>query len=253
MESVKFKKPPLIEVVFGMEIELPELSLVHVGLYWQTIKDKFPTPVETFGELALTDEDSCVSNFPAVWYLSSEKNRLIRLTQDYFSYHWRTVGKDYLHFDKLFDEYLKQWHNLQSWWQSISTESIKIKGYNLQYINLIDENSGWKKPEDNRKVFCFSDGTIKTSLSLPKFYSSKLGFDLPDELGNLIVSLEPHKLEKSDNEIKDIIIFDLSASGIATEEYSKEDWFISSHNAIIKLFLELTTAEAQSLWGRIDG
>lgn len=242
MISVKFQKPPLIEVVFVMEIDIPELSLVHFGLYWQTIKNDFPTPIET-------EYSSEISDFPAVWYLSSQKNRLIRLTNNYFSYHWRTVAEEYEHFGKLFNEFLNQWQNLETWWKSITNKKIEIKSYNLQYINIIDESSEWQQPEDNRKIFSFSDGNIKTSLNAPKAYSSKLVFNLSDNLGDLVVSLEQ---DQADDSNKNFLIFDLSASGLAIDGVSKEDWFISSHDAIIQSFLELTTKEAQSMWGKID-
>ena len=251
MQSVKFKKPPLIEVVFGMDIEMSELSLVHFGLYWQTIKSKFPTPVEIVGELTLTEDASYTPSFPTVCYLSANENRLIRLTEDYFSFHCRCINEDYQHFVKLFQEFLTEWKNLESWWSDMGQEDIKIEAFSLQYINLIDEESAWKSLQDNSKVFSILNQEIKTSLGSPKVYSSKLEFDLPDDSGRLIVILEQNKVEDSAEEIKDVMFFSLLAMSSQRERSPLESWFGSAHDSIIQSFLDLTTEEAQSIWGRI--
>lgn len=251
MQSVKFKKPPLIEVVFGMNIEIPEISLVHFGLYWETIKEKFPTPVESFGELTLEKNAFYTPSFPTVWYLSSEENRLIRLTEDYFSFHCRCINEDYQHFENLFEEFLNEWKNLESWWSGISKEKIKAEEFSLQYINLIDEESDWKSLKDNSKIFSFSHEEIQTSLGSPIVRSSEFRFDLPNNHGNLIVSLEQRrKVKESETDFKDIIVFTLSAISSEVEIDFKEDWFTSAHDSIIQSFLDLTTEEAQSKWGR---
>lgn len=250
MQSVKFKKPPLIEVVFGMNIEIPGISLVHFGLYWETIKEKFPTPVESFGELTLVEDASYQPSFPTVWYLSSEENRLIRLTEDYFSFHYRCINEDYKHFENLFQEFLNEWKNLESWWSSLSQEKIKAEQFSLQYINLVDEESDWKSLKDNSRVFSFFNEEIKTSLGSPNVYSSEFRFDLPDNYGKLIVSLEQRKVKESKTELKDIIVFTLSAIVSEVEIDFKEDWFTSAHDSIIQSFLDLTTEEAQRNWGR---
>jgi uncharacterized protein (TIGR04255 family) len=59
----RFRKPPVTEVVLGIQFQ-PVLIPVHIGLYYQTIKDWFPkatvqpAPVlpafETFGVGGLT-------------------------------------------------------------------------------------------------------------------------------------------------------------------------------------------------------
>lgn len=249
MQSVKFTKPPLIEVVFGINIEIPELSLVHFGLYWETIKDKFPNPVETFGELELAEDSSYVSGFPTLWYLSSEENRLIRLTENYFSYHCRCINEDYKHFATIFQEFLNEWRNLKSYWSEKVEKDIKIEGCTLQYINLIDDSSGWNKPEDNEKIFSFFDKKIETSLGFPLSTSWKLKFNLPEETGELIVNLEQQEFKTSDTKAKDLLIFTLSAVGYEDNITDLDDWFIYSHDSIIQSFLDLTTAEVQEIWG----
>lgn len=251
MQSVKFKKPPLIEVVFGINIEMSELSLIHFGLYWETIKSKFPTPVEFVGELTLTEDVYYTPSFPTVCYLSSDENRLIRLTDDYFSFHCRCMNEDYQHFEKLFQEFLTEWNNLESWWSDIGQKDIKIEKFSLQYINLIDEESAWKSLKDNGKVFSIFNQDIETSLGLPKAYSSELEFNLPNDSGRLIIVLEQKEVKNSADEIKNMMIFSLLAISSQVEKSSQSSWFCSAHDSIIQSFLDLTTEEAQGTWGRI--
>ena len=252
MQNVKFKNPPLIEVVFGVNIKIPDFSLVHFGLNWETIKENFPIIDENFGELSLSEDDSYIFNFPTVLYLSSEGNKLIKVTDDYFSYHWRFINEDYQEFKTLFEDFMQQWKNFESWCSTISIKPIRIKGHSLQYINLIDENSGWKNPEDNHRIFSFASRETLTSLALLKSYSCELEFAIPGNLGQLIVSSEQTNIEKSEAELKDVMIFTLLALSYQENDCFQEPWFSSAHDFIIQLFLDLTSEEVQNKWERVN-
>lgn len=257
MQSVKFRKPPLIEVVFRINIEMREFSLVHFGLYWQHIKERFPAPVETFTGLTLAEDYSYVLNSPNLIYLSSEENKLIQLREDSFSYHCRCIDKTYEHFSVLFKEFLNEWNTFKSWWAEQNKKQIKVEGYSLEYINLLSRNSSdWKSHEDSKKLFNFLSNNINISVGSPISCSCKLNFNLLDNASVLSVSLEPRIIKTSegkDEKTENILFFLLSVDGFEQESNSIESWFKSSHESIISSFLDLTTKEAKEKWGYENG
>jgi len=99
MTTVKFNQPPLVEVAFGVKFEAPEFSSVHFGLYWETIRDKFPLQFDRPPNI----EDNTFFSIPPlrrVWFLSNDKRRLIQLQDNHFSYTWsQEDGEEYPHFE----------------------------------------------------------------------------------------------------------------------------------------------------------
>lgn len=97
----KFSNPPLIERVVTIVFEkLAAFSIGDYGLYWQKIRDEFPTSeamplimpeFEQFGsfklsqpKLHLLPEDA----LPRAFFRNAEKGELIQLQPDRFSFNW---------------------------------------------------------------------------------------------------------------------------------------------------------------------
>ncbi|MGL5874395.1 MAG: TIGR04255 family protein [Xenococcaceae cyanobacterium] len=253
MSIAKFREPPLREIVFAVNFEISDFSSIHFGLFWQTIKDRFTETFDIAEEPTITEDALVLFNLPTVWYRSSKKDRFIRLKDGYFAYHYRYQSNQYPHFENLFAEFLKEWQNLKSWWLELSEETIVASGYQLNYLNIIDERSGWESSKDNNKVFKFTDLGLNNSYENLISYNCNLEFLLPDNLGILQVLVEQQTVESlEDSEEKDIAIFSLSAQKSDEEIEDIELWFNSSHEYIIKYFLDLTQEEIQKKWGRYN-
>lgn len=136
MTTVKFNQPPLVEVAFGVEFEAPEFSSVHFGLYWETIRDKFPLQFDRPPSLE-SDTFFSIPPLRRVWFLSEDENRLIQLQDSYFSYNWSQGDEEeYPHFEKIFPEFLEQWNHLKDWWSRYEEKSIEPVEYELTYITM---------------------------------------------------------------------------------------------------------------------
>lgn len=255
MTPVKFNQPPLVEVAFGVEFEAPEFSSVHFGLYWETIRDKFPLQFDKPPNI----EDNTFFSMPPlrrVWFLSNDKRRLIQLQDNYFSYTWsQEDGEEYPHFEKIFPEFLEQWNHLKSWLSTYEGESIQLSEYELKYVNLIDESSGWLSTKDHHKIFTFVSKGFEDSLEMPKFINSQVAFPLPDNEGRLSVIVEQRIQESDDtddnNDASEFVIFQLRAISFNADS-ELEPWFRAAHDYMIKAFLALTEEEAQRKWNRYE-
>ena len=106
----KFKNPPVIETIIGIEFaRLEKFGVPHFGLYWEAIRADFPefelkqqldSQIERFEPLQFqpTIPPLQFIEKPEIrcWFVSRER-RLIQLQQDRFIYNWRKEGqeKDY--------------------------------------------------------------------------------------------------------------------------------------------------------------
>lgn len=257
MVTVKFTQPPLVEVVFGIEFDAPEFSSVHFGLYWETIRDRFPIQTDR----PPLQENAVSSSIPPlrrVWFLSEDQKRLIQIQGNYFGYNWSYENEEtYPHFDIIFPEFLKEWNHLKEWWCNYGESSLKPTTYQLTYLNLIDEDSGWFSGGDYSKVFSLINEDFKDHLATPRFLNFQLLLPMPNEEGNLSVIVEQMLPESDDSgepdnsDDSDFVLFRLTANSFDTTREPK-DWFSSAHDYIVRAFLNLTKKEAQEKWGRYE-
>jgi len=255
MVIIKFANPPLVEVVFGIEFDAPEFSSVHFGLYWETIRDRFPNQIDRspFQE----DEDTVSSSMPPlrrVWFLSNDKKRLIQLQDNCFVYNWGRVNEEtYPHFETIFPEFLQEWNHLKAWWSNWGQSSLKPVEYELIYLNLINKDSGWFSTEDYSKVFTFIKEDFKDYLATPRFLDFQLAFFLPNEEGELKITVEQilndndSSDSSDDSDDSDYVVFRLRATSFDADKEPAE-WFKSAHDFVVRAFLDLTKKEAQEKW-----
>jgi uncharacterized protein (TIGR04255 family) len=97
-KKIDFKDPPLHEIVFAVNFEVSEFLAVHFGMYWETIKQRFPNVVDRIQEPEISENYIQTFNLPSVYFVSAEDNRWIQLKGDFFSYNCKYQKDNYPHF-----------------------------------------------------------------------------------------------------------------------------------------------------------
>ena len=250
MAIIKFNNPPLVEVALGVELEDTNFSSVHLGLYWQEIRDRFPEWAERPPVIMRSnDDDDFLPPLRRISFISSDTKKLVQLQDNFFGYNWRYKNsRDYPHFENLFQGFLQEWNYLQGWWSKVGESPLKPSRYELTYANLIDKNSGWNNSGDHQKIFRFVSSNWNDFLKTPDYHDIQLIYSLPNDEGRLIVEVDQRLTEGDDSSI---VIFQLTAVSFDASK-SLVDWFRDTHSYIIKAFLSLTEKEAQDKWGRYD-
>lgn len=246
MAIAKFTKSPLIEVVCGVEFSAPEFSAVHFGLYWQTIRERFPIPPLDRPPIGEVDLLRILPKLRRVWFESADKAQLIQLQANRFHYNWRrqSEAEEYPHFEEIYPKFEQEWQFFQNWWIELEGLPLQPVHYELTYLNQIDSSFGWHNPDDTHKIFTFAGKEWNGFLEKPMVYSSELEFILPDNLGTLTVSLN-QRLRIEDNSF--IIFFELTSRSINISLNFK-DWFAATHDYTVKAFLDLLTDEIKQKW-----
>jgi uncharacterized protein (TIGR04255 family) len=249
MSTPKFTKSPLTEVVCGVEFNAPEFSSVHFGLYWQTIKDRFPSiPLDRppIGEVEILP---ILPSLRRVWFESSDRKQLIQLQSNRFHYNWRSRNKadEYPHFKEIYPKFEQEWQHFQTWWQQQNSDNLPLESicYELTYLNHIDKDFGWNEPKDNHKIFTFVGKDWSGSLKNPIIFNAEVAFEISDKIGNLVVRLDQKVRVEDDS---NVLFFELTARSVDTKLDIRE-WFDLAHKYTVDAFLELIQEDAKKEWG----
>src|ERR1700756_213227 len=144
----RFKKPPVSEVVLG--IQFPSIvTPVHLGAYYQKVKDRFPKTqtlppilpvIETFGTVPLSTAQFAITQGmqPRIWFLSEDDNYLIQLQSDRLLVNWRagTKGAPYPHFEAVQQVFLTALDELEALLAQDNVTAA-VNQCELVYINPI--------------------------------------------------------------------------------------------------------------------
>ena len=247
MSLAALEREPLTEVVFGVGFDPSNFTSVHYGLYWQTIRNDFPSdPLDRppLGEIELL---RALPPLRRVWFESEDKNQLIQLQSDRFYYNWRRQPSTtkYPHYEDIYPKFLKEWARFQDWWLKEFSSPMQSNRYELTYLNQIDERFGWKEAKDHQNIFnIISESWNKLPLQIDGFRGD-IKFILPQERGDLVVSIDEGANPTGGSPF---VVLNLTARSNDTD-IDIEQWFGSAHESIVETFASLLSQKSKEQWG----
>ncbi|ELS32513.1 MULTISPECIES: TIGR04255 family protein [Pseudanabaena] len=248
MLRAKFAKSPLTEVICGVEFNATEFSSVHFGLYWQTIRNKFPNPPLDRPPIGTIEFLSILPNLRRVWFESEDRRQLIQLQANRFHYNWRRQDEEdqYPHFQEIYPRFAQEWQDFQDWWISTESSPLQPIRYELSYINQIDQAFGWNSVSDHQKIFKFLANRFDDLSLKTRVFDFNLELELKENNGKLSVRL--HQGVKPNDNLP-VIILELTASTIGINATDSQTWFDLAHKSTVETFLSLVTDEIKKEWG----
>jgi len=265
MESVraslpKFKNPPVIEVVFGVQFKkLEDLKAPHIGLLWQFIdKNTYPSfdlkpelthRTESFGNQssdAISAEMFNIPPLPRVLFINKDNHNLVQVQSDRFLQNWRKLGAEgkYPSYNRLFPEFLKSWSQYQTFVKKENLGEILVDQYELTYVNHIPVDVFHKEVSGINEIFPSFNAMPCKFLPTPENVEWRKTFKFPENMGRLHASL---KQVVNIQTQKQLYSFDLTARGYASD---LEMWFNNAHKWIVTGFDELTSEKIHDVWGK---
>jgi uncharacterized protein (TIGR04255 family) len=250
MVAIKFTNPPVVEVLLGIQLENIGFSLIHFGLYWQTIQARFPLHIDQPVMLLEEDEDLQIPGVARALFMSSDNKKVIHLQNNFFGFSVKHSNEyKYPHFEQIFTGFMEEWGHFQEWYKEQKIEeSLKPCRYELTYVNLLDKDVGWNSPADNHQIFTFLNSSSGDFLKNPYSQSARVTFSLPNEDEALLVEID-HRVSEEKN--SDFLIFRLTIISFDTSK-DVTAWFPLAHIYMIRAFLDLTKTQARKMWGQLD-
>jgi uncharacterized protein (TIGR04255 family) len=256
-----FQFPPINELVLGVRFPpLAELKAQHIGLYWQSIRPRFPecsqqlphilVPAGTSGATFTVPGE--IFPLPRFWFLSSEHPLVVQVQRDAFWLNWRRGPNsgDYPHYEKVAVDFWRELNAFMAFVKEIGGEVGSISRCELSYVNLIGRNSFFSGPADLGKVLpsvaAFVDlheGGIREMIGLDASATYRVN-------ENLFID-SAAKLGKLTDTQEIVMALELRAysapSTLSLENCSV--WFKAAHEGVYRLFLDATSREMQKeIW-----
>jgi uncharacterized protein (TIGR04255 family) len=271
----RFQKPPVSEVAVGVQFPTV-LTPVHLGLYYQRIKARFPKyqvlpPVppafEIFGAASITPIVSFGVQMPSglqprMWFLSQDENSLIQLQSDRLIFNWRggLRGSPYPHFDAVYEEFVKAFDELGELAETEGIAGIVVNQCEVTYVNpLATANTGVPLSEPERIFRIWTDNRGAEWRQPLEDLSFTARYPLADEgskpFGRLTVTLSsygPGPLYSMAPQISPGFQLEMTARGIpkGTGRDGVAAFHDHAHRAIVRCFAAITTPTMHELWER---
>jgi len=149
----KFRRPPLIEVVHGVQFKPLPMTIAHPGLFYTLVCDRYPLtqsvpplpPVqETFDAATpalLQFGFAFQSELPRAWFWSQDDAMLIQLQQDRLLLNWRrgAAGAEYPHFEAVSAEFQRVYDVFETFIADQKLGTIEPNQCEMSYVNHLDQ------------------------------------------------------------------------------------------------------------------
>jgi uncharacterized protein (TIGR04255 family) len=267
--------PPVGEVVLSVQYQpLPALQIVHLGLFWNELRNEFPRtqfhpPVEpafeNFEPQVFSPDFAIRMNmvpmpFPRVWFINEAGTELVQLQHDRLIYNWRRINKsdvypryEYLRskFENVFDLYegfIKK--------ENISKERLTLNQIEVTYLNQIQAGPVWQNHSELDKVI-----TLYRSVPLDDARSTvaekallKLSYTLYSEgqdkpNGRLHIDVGPANASPG-NEPLFLVNLLVRGAPASNDKKAMLSFMNLARDRIVKTFDHITTPEMHAVWGK---
>ncbi len=262
-----YERPPVVEVAMGVQFQqIDGLTAVHVGRYWETVKDEFPM-MEDRGPLPhiIEPKDQPTSagearitfstrpDWGRVWLRDEPRNQLIQVQRDHFHYNWlkQQPSDVYQRYRRIKPNFFERWKQFCSFLGDIDIAEPVVDQCEIAYVNIIGKEEGWEGMGDLAKILpLFRQPTRSEFLPDPSMLGLTMSYPLPEHQGRLHINIRPTiRLPQGDA----VLRFGLTSRGRSAAEMTTdilEEWFDLGHEWIVKGFADLVTAETDDAWGR---
>lgn len=254
-----FRKPPVNEVVLGMQFAAPLFGVVHVGAFYQRIRNDYPKvqqvpplplSFETFAPLPTVAPIMVpvVPPFPRQWFISDDDEHLLQLQADHLFVNWRKrdEGRPYPRYSEVRSRFITAVEAFGAVMREDAIGAFVPNQCEITYINLIalSHNDDWGRPgvwvrlwHDEQPATEGVQFTTRNLLAGPN----------GQPFARLTTTMEAAM-------VNDVPMFQLSLAVKGrppTEDAQGVLTFLDAgRKAIVIRFAEITTAEAQAKWER---
>jgi len=270
-----YKQPPLNEVALGVQFsDIKGLGSVHVGLFWQAIRERFPkwseqpplpSAFEVFGGAEQRVSRPVVEMFTTApmnrfWFIEQNDVELIQLQRDRFHHNWRKIGRpeqdaNYPHYERIRKSFREGLDRLSTFLSDQKLGAIEPNQCEVTYVNHfdVDEDEGFAAATvrlfGHWQTMSPEQGSNLENVTADlKYRIYRPGAESP--IGRLHVSIKPAYR----NDGLPIIVMQLVGRGRPLGETLDGclEFMDIAREAIVVKFTQLTSHEMHRQWGRFQ-
>ncbi len=259
-----FAKPPVNEVVLGVQFARPErYQLIYSRDVYDLFKDRYPTiqeqvalppHFETFGATttgnAFSFQLAGPAAHPRFWFIDTTGHELVQFQPDKLYHNWRQLNNqdaDYPRYSALRSSFSRELHELDTLFRSSSAAPLNINQVEVSYYNRIygQQPDVSPRPDEWLKFVDFGDRS-------PEAFNGTYREVIRGSTGQPIARFFAEINSSVDELGHKMILFTLTARGAPTESSidAALEFLDFQSDFIVRTFAEITTEEAHKLWQR---
>jgi len=264
-----FEAPPIDEVAIGVQFVSPIDGFVdpHAGLFWQSVKDRYPRAESHSRVEALPQPFTALPNFASpfgfpfspsagsrTFLITEDDAYLLQLQNNRFFRNWRRRQPDYPHFEALSESFLEEFSAFRAFLQREGLQEKPIGLFEVTYINWITDLTMPQFLRPAAAVDLETDGIDKwpENQNWQAVYECKGGSK--DAVARLATQCAP-AARTTDQGVEQGTQFAFTFSHPGAPVIDAEripDLLISAQRYIVRSFTQLTTPSAHKTWQRIQ-
>lgn len=268
----RFRRPPVIETVLGVQFDqLPNMRVVHFGLFWELVKNEFPTveernslepELEQFEQInpAIAEKKirwriSDRPDLPRVWFLGDDSRsgkQLIQLQSDRFLQNWRRESpgaQSYPSYQRNREKFQASFQRFVSFAKAADLGEVKANQCEVTYVNQISIPPEQTIGEFIGECFPILSGSPSDAFlpSFPERAAFSYSYTIEDNRGRLHVQGRPNVVKKTGEEFFDLRLTARGApSGPDIESVMK--WLDLGHAWVVNGFQSFTSKTMHMTW-----
>jgi len=255
-EHVLFAKPPVVEVVLGVQFDRANASIVDLGGFATTLREQYPDVIDVHSIPRTIEPPEGGFGGPVrvelmnarVQMYAPGRQHFLQLQTDRLHANWqRTSDADtYPRFDGVWERFNAGW---TKWKAYCGTSPPLPVQYEITYVNHVQAGDLWSLDK--------SISVVCPWLRAPAFGSmpeveAAFHYWVPECRGRLhVITRTARKLP----EMRPVLVLELTLRGANVKAGSDEDmkaWMDVAHEKIDASFKALTSPEAHQAW-RLQG
>lgn len=253
--AVLFSKPPVVEVVLGVQFDRASASVADLGGFAALVRDEYPDAIDA-PSIPRTLEPPEGGAFASgvrielrgaerVQMYAPARQHFLQLQTDRFHANWQRLneGDKYPHFDGVWQKFREGWTKWKGFCGDARPAPVQ---YEITYINHVYAGDLWNV---EKSVSAVCPWLVPPKVQTAPEVEAALHYWVPECRGRLhIVARTARKLP----DMRPVFVLELTLRGANTKPGTDDDlkaWMDAAHDRIGKSFLELTSVEAHRTWG----
>jgi uncharacterized protein (TIGR04255 family) len=254
-EIVSFERPPLVEVVCGVQFQNIGLQTGHLGKFWQQVQDEYPTTqdapplpsvTESFGGMLDSFSWTNLPDLRRVCLINETQGHLLQIQANRFHRNWRQVADDvYPRFGQISSEFIRNWTAFAKFVKAAKLPEPSVNQVELTYVNHVTSGPLWDTDGMAKLLPWLAPVNIAGRKPEAEIL---LHYDVKEVAGRLHVSIRPAQRQDGSK----IVVIELTARGaiVSSDEALPERWLARAHAVVVGSFAQLTGPDAHTFWGR---
>ena len=154
-EPVKYDRPPVVELVFGVQFKTPNpIKSGHAGRFWELVANEFPSledapPIDPILEahkegISIGVEISNLPPLRRTWLIAADGRSLVQIQNDRFLFNWKRESFEvsYPSYVNVVDKFEERYQKFCDFLEKVEVGRPVCRQLELTYVNHITSDNG---------------------------------------------------------------------------------------------------------------